>query len=115
MNSGDMQRIQHIKSYCEDINQSIDRFGNKFNVFIKDKDYFNSVSMCLMQIGELSGTLSEQFKEETKNQIQWVAIRGMRNIFAHAYISIDKNIIWETATRNVPELLEFCNKIINSN
>ncbi len=28
MNKGDLQRIQHIKTYCEDINGFVERFGN---------------------------------------------------------------------------------------
>ena len=46
MNKGDLQRIQHIKTYCEEIKDFVRRFGNDFNTFTKDRAYFNAVSMC---------------------------------------------------------------------
>ncbi len=113
MKDSDVQRIQHIKTYCEDITDAIKRFGNDFTIFNNDKDYFNSVSMSLMQIGELSIGLSDDFKERTKAQMPWGLIRGMRNMFAHAYASIDKISIWETAVDNIPELTNFCDSFIN--
>lgn len=54
MKDTDLQRIQHIKTYCEDIAETIARFGNDYNIFSFDRDYVNSVSMSMMQIGELS-------------------------------------------------------------
>jgi uncharacterized protein with HEPN domain len=49
-----------------------------------DEDYRNSISMYIMQIGELSGGLSAEFKESSKNQMPWGMIKGMRNMVAHA-------------------------------
>lgn len=69
--------------YCEDILKSVKRFGNDKVVFDVDNDYRNSVCMSLLQIGELTGHLTEDFREETKNKIFWPAIKGMRNLFAH--------------------------------
>jgi uncharacterized protein with HEPN domain len=108
MTGGDIQRLQHIKTYCEDIAETVTRFGEDYDTFAYDKDYFKSVSMSMMQIGELSSTLSDAFKTETSNQMQWGAIKGMRNMFAHAYAAMNKEAIWESAIRDVPGLLKFC-------
>jgi len=115
MKDTDLQRIQHIKTYCEDIAETVVRFGNDYNIFESDKDFINSVSMNMMQIGELSVGLSDAFKDATRHQIQWGALKGMRNLFAHAYISMNKSVIWESATRDVPAVLDFCVKIIEQN
>jgi len=112
MRDSDLQRIQHIRTYCEDIADTIERFGEDYDVFAKDRDYSNSVSMSIMQIGELSIGLTDEFKDATRHHIQWGAIKGMRNMFAHAYISMNKSVIWETATRDVPAVLDFCNDIL---
>ncbi|GHU68067.1 hypothetical protein AGMMS49983_20190 [Clostridia bacterium] len=93
MKSSDIDRIQHIRSYCEDIATTIARYGADISVFKSDKDYFNSVSMSIFQIGELSLGLSDEFKEETNEQVLWSAMRGMWNYFAHGYASMDKDII----------------------
>jgi len=109
----DYQIIFHIMTYCVDIARSIERFGTDYNTFMSDKDYFNSVSMCLMQIGELSGRLSDEFKDSTQNQIPWGLVRNMRHRFAHAYDSMEINTIWETATEDIPHLHSFCKCILN--
>jgi hypothetical protein len=51
MTGGDIQHLQHIKTYCEDIAETITRFGGDYDTFAHDKDYFKSVSMSMMQIG----------------------------------------------------------------
>ena len=114
MKDTDFQRINHIKTYCDDIAQTIERFGNNYDRFESDRDFVNSVSMSMMQIGELSAGLSEEFKDATRHQIQWGALKGMRNMFAHAYISMNKEVIWESATRDVPAVMDFCDEIIKN-
>jgi len=115
MKESDVQRIWHIKNYCEEILQTVERFGENYEIFTSDKVYFNAICMNIMQIGELSGSLSDEFKDSTKNRITWGALKGMRNMFAHKYISTDKLIIWNTATKDIPVLLNFCKDIIFQN
>ena len=110
MNSSDYQRIQHIMTYCEDIAKTIQRFGANQEAFFGDIDYRNSIAMSIMQIGELSVGLTEDFKKETSEQMQWGLIRGMRNMFAHTYSKMDKTVIWDVATKDIPGLLQFCNR-----
>lgn len=45
--------------------------------------------MSLLQIGELAGHLSEDYRETTKEFVYWPAIKGMRNVFTHDYGVID--------------------------
>jgi len=112
MKSSDFQRLWYIKGYAEGIAATIARFGNDFGIFSRDSDYYDSISMKLMQIGELCVGLSDEFKEAAKDKLQWGAIRGMRNYFAHNYISMDKSIIWDTATIDAPIILSFCDEVI---
>ncbi len=53
----DLQRIEHIKEYCEEIANTINRYGNSFDIFDEDIDYQKSVSFSILQIGELVGKL----------------------------------------------------------
>lgn len=112
MNNSDVHRLQHIRKYCEDIAGFIERFGKDFETFTEDRAYSNAVSMCVLQIGELANGLSNEFREETKGEMPWGMIRGMRNWIAHAYAEMDESIIWETATNDIPGLLSFCNRVI---
>jgi uncharacterized protein with HEPN domain len=112
MKESDIQRLEHIQDYCLDIGDTIERFGTDYETFLSDKDYFKSVSMSIMQIGELSAGLSDDFKENSKTKIQWGPIKAMRNLFAHAYKSMAKDAIWETSLRDIPVLLKFCDDML---
>ena len=104
----DLQRLEHIRDYCDEIQKTIERYGNSFEIFDDDADYQRSVSFCILQIGELSGKLSEEYRLETTKQIQWGPIKAMRNLVDHNYGSMSREIIWETAITDIPVLCEFC-------
>lgn len=82
---------------------------------MSDVIFRNAVSMAEFQIGELSGHLSDDFKERTKNEITWKEIRGMRNIFAHNYLEMDIERIWEVAAEDISALKEFCRVQLEAN
>ncbi len=112
MQSPDLQRISHIRDYCFEIIETISRYGNTYKIFSEDTDYQKSVSFSLLQIGELSGKLSDSFRNETAEKVPWTAIRGMRNLFAHNYGSMSMEMIWKTAKEDIPPLLDFCETIL---
>ncbi len=110
MQSPDIQRLKHIRDYCIEVEKTVSRYGNSFDIFDYDADYQRSVSFCILQIGELSGALSQEYRQATSKQMQWVAIKGMRNLVAHSYGSMSRDIIWETATTDIPALKAFCDE-----
>lgn len=104
----DKSIIEHVLIYCEKITHTTERFGIKLDDFIADPDYRDSVSMNLLQIGELAGKLSDEYVRQTKSQVDWRAIKNMRNMFAHDYGSMDIERIWETVVDDIPVLAEYC-------
>jgi uncharacterized protein with HEPN domain len=108
MLSPDLQRIARIRDYCAEIEKTIARYGDSFESFDKDTDYQRSVSFSILQIGELSGGLSEEYRRATNDRVQWGPIKGMRNMVAHSYGSMSRSIIWETAKFDIPALKRFC-------
>ena len=76
-----------------------------FNVdqFVEDETLKRAVTMSLINIGELTSVIPEEFRKE-KSYIAWSRIRRTRDKVAHHYIDIDHRIIWETVTKSVPEL-----------
>ncbi|MGN0533412.1 MAG: DUF86 domain-containing protein [Eubacterium sp.] len=109
----DLSIIKKIYSYCREIDEAHIQFDNAFSSFQNNSVYRNAVCLCLMQIGELSNHLSEEFKNEYRN-IPWRAIRGMRNVVAHEYGHIDVETVWETADNGTKELSDFCKSIIEN-
>ena len=110
MLSPDLQRIQHIRDYCAEIEKTVQRYGKSFEIFDVDMDYQRSVSFCILQIGELGSRLSPEFREATADRVQWGPIKGMRNLVAHNYGSMSRDIIWETAVTDIPVLKAFCDE-----
>ena len=98
---------------CLEIQNTITRYGNAFQVFDADRDYQRSIAFSILQIGELGGGLSEEYRKATSGRIQWGPMKGMRNMVAHSYGSMSREIIWETATVDIPVLLAFCNEQLN--
>lgn len=107
MNRRDIDILEHIIRYCEEVNNARKRFGNSVDALDADAVYRNAVAMCILQIGELVGHLSDDFKE-SYDKIPWQNIRGMRNIAAHHYGKFDTTIMFNTITERIPELLDFC-------
>lgn len=113
MDSRDISILKHMLKYCDEIETTIKRFGNDIEKFKKDNDYKDSLSMKIFQIGELANHLTDDYLEETKNKINWNAIRGMRNRFAHGYGKMDVTKIFYTAIEDIPVIKEFLKKELN--
>lgn len=69
------------------------------------------LALCVLQIGELVGVLTDEFKEE-HSEMPWKDIKQMRNVVAHRYGAFDFDILWETVTDDIPTLKEFCEKLV---
>ena len=103
--------LKKIIQYADEINATILRFNLTPNSFADDFVARNAISMCILQIGELVGKLSDEFKAKN-NAMPWREIKAMRNITAHNYGEIDIDILWETAIYDIPALKEYCQNFI---
>ena len=108
MNSPDMQRIEHILEYCKEAEKTVQRYGKDFAIFTDDKDYQKSVIFDILQIGELSGKLSPEYRSATAELVPWVKVKGLRNIVVHNYGNVDLGEIWEILKSDIPDLKKFC-------
>jgi uncharacterized protein with HEPN domain len=104
--------LKKIINYCDEIEFAHKEYNHSFEVFDANPTYRNSVCLCLMQIGELSIKLSDDFKDEYSN-IPWKAIRGMRNVVAHEYGNIDTVTVWETVGNDIEKLKRFCSGVLD--
>lgn len=103
----DRDIIEHILRYCNQVETAHQDFGHSKDRFEESTTYQNAVSMCILQIGELVGRLSDDFKTANAD-MPWHKIRGMRNYVAHEYGSIDFEVVWFASTNSIPELKAFC-------
>lgn len=67
--------------------------------------------MCVVQIGELAGELSDEAKAFNPS-IPWRVIKDTRNFYVHAYGAIDLSSVWETLINDIPMLKTACEAML---
>lgn len=95
--------VQKMRRYCDTIAELLERFDHSFELYVSDMAFQLSCNMCIIQLGELTARLSEDFKAQ-HSDIPWRLIKSMRNIHTHDYERVDFKLMWHTLTVDVPEL-----------
>jgi uncharacterized protein with HEPN domain len=103
--------VEHILKYCQEISIMVKRFGDTFDEFNGDFAYKHACSMCILQIGELTAHLTDDFKQ-AYDDIPWRSIKAMRNVAAHAYGNMSIENTWATVSQDIPVLLSQCASIL---
>ncbi len=101
--------VEKVLRYCDEISKTHEAFHNDKDLFFNKEDgfiYRNSITMPILQIGELIKNLSEEFTSKY-NAMPWKAIAGMRDIFAHHYGSIDYEMTWNTSKEDIAMLKNY--------
>jgi len=60
-----------------------------------DSKTFDAVMMNFVVIGEMADKLTDDFRDSTSSQINWLKVIGFRNIIAHNYFGIDAEEVWQ--------------------
>jgi len=81
-------------------------FSSKFTIDAREACAFR-----LLQIGEHSNKLSQEFKEQYPD-FKWDAAYRFRNVLGHGYESVSHKAIWKSCQDDIPKLLEYTTKII---
>ena len=82
-----------------------------YDEFCINEILVDSMMFRLIQISENSEKLTEKFKDE-HNDIQWRAMKGLRNRIVHEYGAVDLTIIYDTLVKDIPKLKESILSII---
>lgn len=101
--------LECIIDYCKRIEEKMVGISKEF--FKKDKDIQDIVCFNIIQIGEMANKLPITFMKKY-NQQPWSDIIGMRHIIVHAYGKVEKKDIWESATKEIKPLREYCELIL---
>lgn len=72
--------------------------------FDADENLRLAVTHLLQVIGEAAGRISQEFRGRHPD-IPWKAIVGMRHKVVHDYMNVDEDVVWRTATQELPVLL----------
>ena len=69
---------------------------------------------ALSQIGELVKNIGKETMEKYNN-IEWIAIKNLRNKIVHDYDGIKLNFIWDIITEDISNLKSGLMQILNEN
>jgi uncharacterized protein with HEPN domain len=73
------------------------------SAFLASELHKAAILQKLTLIGEAAARLSPSFRE-THPQVEWQDIIAFRNIAVHEYFAVQWEIVWATATDDVPAL-----------
>ena len=104
--------LQKIVGYCPRIADNLERYTHDFSAFEEDHLFQDACCMCVVQIGELVGQLSEETKGKN-TAIPWRAIKDTRNFYVHAYGAIDIPSVWDTLNEDIPALKQACEALLS--
>ena len=77
--------------------------GMSFDEFARDEKTNFAVLRALEVVGEAAKQVPATVRRRHPD-VPWRRMAGMRDRLIHGYFGVDREIIWETATRLVPEL-----------
>lgn len=78
--------------------------GMTKEAFLNDRKTQSAILHELLIMGESVKRLSDEFRSQ-HSAVSWSLIAGMRDHLIHAYDAVDLDEVWNTATRDVPDLL----------
>jgi uncharacterized protein with HEPN domain len=90
-----LEAIDRIIEYTTGIDTA-DDFNNDYR-------NFDATMMNFVVIGEMIDKISDEFKRE-HSEIEWIKIKGFRNIVAHDYFGIDAEEVWQIIKTKIPTL-----------
>ena len=102
--------------YLNDIIKSIDKIqrytlGMNYEDFVVSEQTIDAVVFNLQIIGESVKNIPREIKDKYP-QIEWRKIAGLRDIIAHAYFTIDREIVWDIIQTKISYLQEVIQKIV---
>ena len=80
------------------------RLSHQTHEFLASEDLKRAFVRSLEIIGEATKQVPQQFREEHPD-LPWRLMAGMRDRLIHDYGGVDYEIVWQTITDDVPNLL----------
>jgi uncharacterized protein with HEPN domain len=91
-----LDAIAEIEQFCADMT---------FENFSSDNKTLKSVSADFAILGEAAAFIPAEITQ-SRSDIPWPFIRGMRNRVVHGYFAVDPAIVWDTIQHDLAPLKE---------
>jgi uncharacterized protein with HEPN domain len=102
MQPDDRVRVLHMIEAAETAVSFVS--GRQRSDLDSDRMLLFALVRAIEVVGESASKISEGLRR-TAPAVPWTLIVSMRNRLIHAYFDVDRDILWRTATQEIPELL----------
>jgi uncharacterized protein with HEPN domain len=98
----DRVRLQHMLDAAVEIRTYTENASR--TDLTADRKLAHSLVRLLEIVGEAASQVSSEMRAASP-ALPWEVMIGMRNRLAHAYFSVNLNIVWTTAVGDIPPLI----------
>ena len=103
-----------LQKILDIIKETLEIFGDtSLENFLDNKERQLAMTMSILRMGELVKNVTMDFREKNP-QVKWKPIAGFRDIIAHKYDIVDMKEVYNTITKDFPELKAQIEKILES-
>jgi uncharacterized protein with HEPN domain len=109
-----LTKDQHCLEAIIEATDRIIEYTSEFKTaddFNNDHRNFDAAMMNFVVIGEMADKLSDDLKESNPN-IEWIKIKGFRNLVTHDYFGIDAEEVWQIIKSKIPKLRSDITKLL---
>jgi uncharacterized protein with HEPN domain len=89
-----LQAVERLESYIE---------GVEWKAFAENEVLQEAIMRQLEILGEAAGRISRERAHQFK-EIPWSQVTGLRHKLIHHYFVVDLEVVWASATEDVPQL-----------
>lgn len=97
-----LQAVKEVESMLE---------GYDLSAFLADRVMLRAIERSVEIIGEAACRVSMTYRG-THAEVPWREIIGQRNILAHEYGQIDHELLYKTATEDIPDLIPIIQNLL---
>ena len=113
-----MKQKRRYTDYLQDMIDNAERIlsfidGMDGDDFLQDEKTFFAVVRAIEIIGEAAKQIPNKMREEHPD-IPWRKLTGIRDKLIHHYFGINLAVVWETSTKDIPELLPLLQRVLEA-
>jgi len=113
-----MKKDRTHLDYLYDIEEAIRKglsfiAGMNYHEFASDEKTQYALIRAIEVIGEASKKVPDDVKINF-SFVPWKEMSGMRDKLIHDYFGVDEEVVWNTATQDLPELKNYIDEILES-
>ena len=106
----DKMYLGHILESAQEIQGYITGIDKR--TFLRERIVQDAVIRRFEILGEATKRLTKHVQSQ-KPAIPWKRIAGMRDRLIHDYFSVDLDLVWQTAKKELPSLIRAVDQLLN--